>query len=49
MEGLVVTFPYPVHDVQLTAKSLDGTADLQQLEPQSVVYGQTGRHSVGEV
>jgi len=48
-EGLVVTLPYPVHDVQLTAKSLDGTADLQQLEPQSVVYGQTGRYSVGKV
>lgn len=48
-EGLVVAFPYPVHDVQLTAESLDGTADLQQLEPQSVVYGQTGRHPVGEV
>lgn len=47
--GLVVSSPYPVHDVQLTAKSLDGTADLQQLEPQSVVNGQTGRHSVGEV
>ncbi|TNN65650.1 hypothetical protein EYF80_024179 [Liparis tanakae] len=27
-EGSVVTFPYPVHDVQLTAKSLDGAADL---------------------
>ena len=40
---------YPVHDVQLTAQSLDGAADLQQLQPQSVVDGQTRRHSVGEV
>lgn len=47
--SVIMTFPYPVHDVQLTAKSLDGTANLQQLEPQSVVYGQTGRHSVGEI
>ena len=42
-------FPYPVHDVQFTAESLDGAAYLQQLESQSIVYGQTGRHSVGEV
>lgn len=48
-EGLTVTSPYPVHDVQLTAESLDGTANLQELEPQSIIYGQTGRHSVGEV
>jgi len=46
---LAVTFSYPIHDVQLTAKSLDGTADLQQLEPQSVIYGQTSRHPVREV
>lgn len=48
-KGLVVAFPYPVHDVQLTAESLDGTANLQQLQPQSVIYGQAGRHPVGEV
>ena len=47
--GLAVFIPYPVHDVKLTAESLDGTANLQQLEPQGIVYGQTGRHSVGEV
>lgn len=34
----VVMFAYPVHDVQLTAKSLNGAANLQQLEPQSVIY-----------
>lgn len=49
MEGSGVTRPHPVHDVQLTAQSLYGTANLQQLEPQSIVYGQTGGHSVREV
>lgn len=47
--GTVLSFPYPVHNVQLTTKSLDGTADLQKLEPQGVIYGQTGGYSVGEV
>lgn len=46
---LVLVFTHPVHDVQFTAKSLDGAADLQQLEPQSIVYGQAGSHPVGEV
>lgn len=44
-----MAFPYPVHDVQLTAEPLDGAANLQQLQSQSIVYGQAGRHSVGEV
>lgn len=44
-----LVFTHPVHDVQFTAKSLDGAADLQQLEPQSIVYGQAGSHPVGEV
>lgn len=44
-----VSFPHPVHDVQLTAESLDGAANLQQLQSQRVVYGQAGRHPVGEV
>lgn len=45
----MVTLAYPVHDVQLAAESLDGAANLEQLEPQSVIYGQTGSHPVGEV
>lgn len=40
---------HPVHDVQLTAESLDGAADLQQLQSQSVIDGQTSSHPVGEV
>lgn len=46
MAGVV---PHPVHDVQLTAESLDGTANLQQVQPQSVINGQTSSHPVGEV
>lgn len=48
-QGGLGSFPHPVHDVQLTAESLDGTADLQQLQSQSVINGQTSSHPVGEV
>lgn len=47
--GVWGLFPHPVHDVQLTAQSLDGTADLQQVQSQSVINGQTSSHPVGEV
>ena len=49
MLSVCVSPSHPVHYVQLTAQPLDGTADLEQLKPQGIVYGQTGCYSVGEV
>lgn len=41
--------PYLVHDVQLTAEPLDGTADFKELDSQHIVDRKTSSHSVRKV